>query len=72
MDTAHDRPISRSDRVPAQALAAAALVCAAIAFFWDAGLASFLLATLGAVMALGAGAVTPDGWLVADDDEGSL
>ena len=72
MDTLHDRPISRSDRLPAQVLATVALVCAAIAFFWDAGVASFLLATIGVVLALGAGAATPDGWLVADDEGRAL
>lgn len=71
MDTLDDRPISRSDRLPAQMLAVAALVCAVIAFFWDGGAASFLLATAGVVLALGAGAVTPDGWLL-DDEEGAL
>lgn len=72
MDTLHDRPINRNDRLPAQALATAALVCAAIAFFWDAGVASFLLAIIGIVLALGAGAATPDGWLVADDEGRAL
>ncbi|MDN5688493.1 MAG: hypothetical protein L0G94_17705 [Brachybacterium sp.] len=71
MDTAHDRQISRTERLPAQLLAVAALVCAAIAFFWDAGLASFLLASIGLALAVTAVAVTPDGWLVADD-EGAL
>lgn len=71
MDTAHDRQVSRTDRLPAQLLAVAALVCAAIAFFWDAGLASFLLASIGLALAVTAVAVTPDGWLVADD-EGAL
>ena len=72
MDTLHDRPISRSDRLPAQVLATVALVCAAIAFFWDAGVASFLLAIIGVVLALGAGAAAPDGWLVADDEGRAL
>lgn len=72
MDTLADRPISRSDRLPAQMLAVTALVCAAIAFFRDAGAASFLLAIIGVVLALGAGAAAPDGWLIADDEGRAL
>jgi len=69
MDTAHDAPIRWTERLPAQALAAVALTVSVTGVFWDSGLPSFVLATAGAALAFTAVAATPDGWLIADDEE---
>lgn len=69
MDIALEESTPRRVRLPAQVLAGAALACAVVAFLWDAGLASFLLAWTGVVLALAAGAVSPDGWLIDDSQE---
>ena len=69
MDTTPEMVTPRRSRLPAQALVVAALACAVAAFFWDAGLASFLLAWAGAGLAGVAVAVSPDGWLIDDGQE---
>lgn len=71
MDTTPESPTPRRSRRPAQLLACTALACVVVAFFWDAGLASFLLAWTGVVLAGAAVALSPDGWLVADTQETS-
>lgn len=69
MDTTPEMVTPRRSRLPAQALVVAALACAVAAFFWDAGLASFLLAWAGAVLAGVAVVLAPDGWLIGDGQE---
>lgn len=69
MDTAHDAPIRWTERLPAQILIAVALTLSVIGVFWDSGLPSFLLVTIGAVLAFTAVVATPDGGLIADDEE---
>lgn len=71
MDTTHDGSIRWTDRLPAQILSAVALTLGVIGVFWDSGLASFLLAFSGAALAFAATAATPDGWLIAPDEEAS-
>src|SRR5699024_3827310 len=69
MDTAPETAMPRRSRLPAQALAGAALACAVAAFLWDAGLASLLLAWTGVRLARVAVALSPDGWLIDDSQE---
>ncbi|WP_263310030.1 hypothetical protein [Brachybacterium atlanticum] len=59
---------TRRERIPAQVAVLLGLVSAGVAFFWDSGLPSFLLALGGlAVTVLGA-CLTPDGWLVDPEE----
>jgi len=69
MDTTPEMVTPRRSRLPAQALAGAALACAVAAFLWDAGLASLLLAWTGVGLAGVAVALSPDGWLIDDSQE---
>ena len=69
MDIAPEESTPCRGRLPAQVLAGAALACAVVAFLWDAGLASFLLAWRGVGLPRAAGAGTPDGGLIPDPRE---
>lgn len=69
MTTSHDTSMDRVDRRPAQTAAMLGVLFAVVAFFWDSGLPSFLLALVGLIVAVVGAFLSPDGWLVAEEDE---
>jgi len=44
------------------------VLCAALAFLWNSGLPSFLLALSGVAVTLLGACLTPDGWLVDPEE----
>ncbi|PCC37578.1 hypothetical protein CIK66_18615 [Brachybacterium alimentarium] len=66
--TAPEHSPTRRDRCPAQVAVTLGLLFAAVAFFWDSGLPSFLLALFGALVTVLGACLTPDGWLVDPEE----
>lgn len=67
MNSADTSP-ARHDRLPAQITVLLGVLCAAVAFFWDSGLPSFLLALGGVAITVLGVCLTPDGWLVDPEE----
>lgn len=66
--TAPQHSPTRRDRLPAQVAVLLGLASAVVAFFWDSGLPSFLLALGGVAFTVLGAWLTPDGWLVDPED----
>lgn len=67
--TAPEHSPGHRDRRPAQVGVLLGLLCAAVAFFWDSGLPSFLLALGGVAVTILGVCMTPDGWLVDPEEK---
>ncbi|MGP5672844.1 hypothetical protein [Brachybacterium alimentarium] len=66
--TAPQHSPTRPDRLPAQVVVMLGMLCAAVAFLWDSGLPSFLLALGGVAVTILGACLTPDGWLVDPEE----
>ncbi|MBP2384462.1 hypothetical protein [Brachybacterium sacelli] len=66
--TAPENSPTHRGRRPAQVAAMLGALCAAVAFLWDSGLPSLLLALGGVLVTILGACLTPDGWLVDPEE----